>query len=81
MRGALVLLHAGDRSPQGYPTRSPTIVSTLLRLANNLLEVGRVGWRGMLRGRVWGFWEGCPVKEQLALAVMEHASVLTCPAS
>ena len=46
MRGALVLLHAGDRSPQGYPTRSPTIVSTLLRLANSLLEVGRVGRRG-----------------------------------
>ena len=44
MRGALVLLLAADRSPQAYPTRTPFIFSTLLRLSNNLLEVrGRRG--------------------------------------
>lgn len=45
MHGAMVLLFAGERSPQAYPTRNPAIISTLLRLANQLQEVGGLSVR------------------------------------
>lgn len=40
-----MLLLAGERSPQAYPTRNPAIISTLLRLANQLQEVGGLSVR------------------------------------
>lgn len=52
MRGAMVLLLAADRSPQRYPTRNPTIVSTLLKLANSLMEVSPRLWAVCTAGRI-----------------------------
>ena len=51
MRSAMLVLLAADAAPAPYPTRSPAIFSTLLRLANNLMDV-----RLCVCGWWWWWW-------------------------
>lgn len=69
-----MLLLAGERSPQAYPTRNPAIISTLLRLANQLQEVGGLGVHLLSRARS----QGRARHVCTALAAIARASTHAC---